>query len=139
MTFISEKLRRQTRDRAKSHCEYCQLHEGYSYFPHEIDHIYAEKHGGETVLGNLCLACADCNRHKGSNLCSLDPETSDITALYHPRHAIWGEHFHISRDSGIIMTLTATGRATAKVLRFNRPELVADRIRLIKLGRYNEV
>ena len=136
MTYIPEGLRQQIAEQAKARCEYCHLHENHAYFSHEIDHIYAEKHGGNTIAENLCLACADCNRHKGSNLCSLDPQTEIITALFHPRRDIWSEHFQLN-TSGFIEPLTASGRVTERVLRFNRLDLVTDRARLIALGGYN--
>lgn len=137
MTYIPEALRRQVASRAKSRCEYCRLHEDDAYYTHEIDHIYAEKHGGDTVETNLCLACADCNRHKGSDLCSLDPQTGYVVALFHPRRDQWRQHFRLI-ETGIIEPLTSNGRVTERVLRFNRVELVADRARLIALGGYDE-
>jgi hypothetical protein len=137
MTYIPAILRQQVEERAKACCEYCHLHEDHAYFTHEIDHIYAEKHGGDTIETNLCLACADCNRHKGSDLCSLDPQTGEIVALFHPRRDEWNEHFRLI-DTGIIEPLTAAGRVTERVLRFNQVELVADRARLIALGGYKE-
>jgi hypothetical protein len=135
MTYIPDKLREETIERAGLRCEYCRLHQDFAYYTHEIDHIYAEKHGGTTDVDNLCLACADYNRHKGSNLCSLDPETGAIVALYHPRKDKWEDHFHLN-DNGIVEPLTAEGRVTAKVLQFNRLELLVDRERLIKLRKY---
>lgn len=135
MTYIPEKIRRQVIENAGLRCEYCRLHQDYAYHSHEIDHIYAEKHGGTTELDNLCLSCADCNRHKGSNLCSLDPNTGAIVSLYHPQRGEWDEHFSLS-ENGVIEAQTAEGRVTAKVLKFNRFELVVDRQRLIKLGKY---
>jgi len=53
--------------------------------PHEVDHVIAEKHGGLTEPDNLALSCTLCNKHKGSDLTSIDPETGDIVPLYHPR------------------------------------------------------
>jgi len=137
MTYISEALRQQVAKRAMGRCEYCRLHERHVYFTHEIDHIYAEKHGGKTISSNLCLACIDCNRHKGSDLCSLDSETGNIITLFHPRNDQWHDHFRLN-VTGIIEPLTATGRVTERVLRFNRVDLVADRARLIALGSYEE-
>ncbi|WP_414621625.1 HNH endonuclease [Calothrix sp. CCY 0018] len=55
----------------------------------------AEKHGGLTEAENLALACTLCNKHKGSDLTSIDPETGDIVPLYHPRKDQWREHFKI--------------------------------------------
>ncbi len=101
MTYIPDKLREEVQTNAGWRCEYCLLHQDFAYYTHEIDHIYAEKHGGITIIDNLCLACADCNRHKGSNLCSLDPNTGEIVSLYHPRNMSWNDHFRMN-DNGVI-------------------------------------
>jgi hypothetical protein len=138
MTYIPEPLRQEVAVRAKRRCEYCRLHEDNSYYTHEIDHIYAEKHGGETAADNLCIACFYCNRHKGSDLCSLDPETRSVVALFHPRRDKWRDHFRLNDDTGIIEPLTAHGRVTERVLRFNQNDLVLDRVRLVALGEYQE-
>src|SRR5574340_672653 len=134
MTYISESLRRIIYERAGGRCEYCLIHDEDVYMPHEIDHIYAEKHGGETSEANLCLSCAICNRHKGSDLASLDPETGKVTPLYHPRLDRWEEHFQF--DGASIEGRTPIGRATVRLLRFNTPERLLDRQELIRLGRY---
>jgi HNH endonuclease len=136
MTYISESLRQQVEERANHRCEYCRLHEQDSYFTHEIDHIYAEKHGGKTIADNLCLACGFCNRHKGSDICSLDPQTGNIISLFHPRRDHWDQHFQLDSQTGIIIPLTAQGRATERVLRFNQLDLTTDRVKIISLGGY---
>lgn len=128
MTYISEILRREIASRASSRCEYCLYYEQHAYFRHEIDHIYAEKHGGATDADNLCLACYDCNRHKGSDLCSLDLETGEIVTLFHPRRDHWSEHFTFSE--GLILGLTSRGRVTVRLLRFNADQRVSERIKL---------
>ncbi len=135
MTYIPEPLRRQVIDRASQRCEYCHLHQDNSFFTHEIDHIYAEKHAGETVADNLCLACGDCNRHKGSDLCSVDPLSGVVTTLFHPRRDQWNDHFTLN-PNGIIESRTATGRVTERVLRFNDSELVDERAALIAHGNF---
>jgi hypothetical protein len=33
------------------------LAEEHAFFSYELDHIIAEKHGGETIAQNLALAC----------------------------------------------------------------------------------
>ena len=43
-----------------------------AFFPHEVDHVVAEKHGGTTVETNLAFTCWRCNRHKGTDLASID-------------------------------------------------------------------
>lgn len=78
MTYIPKDLRRQVQARAKGNCEYCLLNEQYSLKRHEVDHVRAEKHGGATILNNLCLSCFDCNRQKGSDLSSVDPLTDEV-------------------------------------------------------------
>jgi 5-methylcytosine-specific restriction endonuclease McrA len=93
MTYIRESLRRLVFQRANGRCEYCLLHEDDAYMPHEVDHIYAEKHGGETSEANLCLSCAECNRYKGSDLASIDPQTGEVVQLIHPRRDNWSDHF----------------------------------------------
>lgn len=133
-TYISEALRREVSTRADGRCEYCRVHETDRLFGHEIDHIYAEKHGGQTQADNLCLACSECNRYKGSDLCSLDSVTGEIVALYHPRRDRWADHFRV--NNGLIQALTPPGRVTARLLHFNDADIVDRRRLLIAIGRY---
>lgn len=122
---ISAALRRQVRERARERCEYCLLAETQAFFPHEPDHIISKKHGGKTVLGNLALACFDCNRFKGSDIGSVDPVSGVLTPIFNPRTQNWSEHFQ-SLD-GRIISLTATGRATTRLLRFNLSQRIEVR------------
>ena len=57
MTYIPMTLRRQVIERAENRCEYCLLPADVAFFPHEVDHVVAEKHGGATNIDNLALAC----------------------------------------------------------------------------------
>lgn len=107
---VSAALRREVRERAREHCEYCLLAESQAFFPHEPDHLIALKHGGETSSANLVLACFDCNHFKGSDIASLDPQTGELVALFNPRTQKWSEHFQLNGCR--IVGLTATGRAT---------------------------
>lgn len=134
MTYIPEQLRRLVEERAVNRCEYCRMHIEDSYPTHEVDHIYAEKHGGETSESNLCLSCYDCNRFKGSDLCSLDPLTGDIVALFHLRRDQWAAHFQLT--DGEIQPISSNGRVTVKLLRLNEGHRINTRFRLTKLGRY---
>lgn len=99
-----------------------------SFFPHEVDHVIAQKHGGDTTADNLALACFECNRYKGSDIASLDPETDKLTLLFNPRQDNWTEHFRY--ENGQIIPLTSIGRTTVKLLRFNEPSRVIERITL---------
>jgi 5-methylcytosine-specific restriction endonuclease McrA len=96
MSHIPDPLRKQLYERARGCCEYCLIDDQYSHLPHELDHIIPEKHRGETRENNLCLACFDCNRHKGSDFASLDPETKQIVRLFNPRADKWPEHFKLN-------------------------------------------
>ena len=115
---MTEAVRHIVRQRAKHRCEYCQLHQDDSPLAAlHIEHIRPIKHGGTDALENLCLACIDCNLHKGTNLTGIDPETDEITPLFHPRRDNWDEHFIWN---GIrIAGRTAVGRATIRVLYLN--------------------
>src|SRR5258708_25643650 len=135
MTYVSIALRQKVRALAEDECEYWGLQERYAVKAHEVDHVRAEKHGGMTVLENLCLSCFDCNRHKGSDLSSVDPVTDEVVPLFHPRRDLWDDHFRLA-DSGYIEGITAKGRVTAKLLDFNNPERVGIRVTLMGLGRY---
>jgi hypothetical protein len=57
LTYVPAELRRLVRDRANACCEFCLIPEAFSFAPHEIDHVTAEKHGGATNEANLALAC----------------------------------------------------------------------------------
>jgi len=111
-TPIPSVLRLAVAERAQSACEYCRLPERLGFTQYEVDHVIAEQHGGKTVPDNLAYACLICNRHKGPNLSSIDPQTGEPTWLYNPRTQRWHEHFQLNHD-GAINGVTAAGRATA--------------------------
>lgn len=131
-TYISAALRQQVYARAEGCCEYCLIPNIATFSAHEIDHIIAEKHGGLTEAENLALSCTLCNKHKGSDLASIDPETGDISTLYHPRQDLWHEHFQI-KDAEFI-ALTAKGRVTIRLLQLNRRDRIEERQLLLQAG-----
>lgn len=131
-SYIPVALRRLVHDRAKGCCEYCFVSELASFASHEFDHIIAEKHGGLTQEDNLALSCTPCNKHKGTDLASIDPETGEITPLYHPRRDRWSEHFSMSGAEFI--PLTAVGRVTIRLLQLNRGDRVEERQLFIEAG-----
>ncbi|MEG3436773.1 HNH endonuclease signature motif containing protein [Pannus brasiliensis CCIBt3594] len=134
MTFIPTELRQFVITRANGYCEYCLLHQIFSIYNHEIDHIIAVKHGGKTIESNLALACLSCNRHKGSDFATLDLDTGDVIRLFHPRQQRWSEHFVLNYAT--IEGVTRTGQATARLLQFNTRKRLLDRQRLIASGNY---
>lgn len=118
--------------RAGFQCEYCLLPAGLAFFPHEVDHVVAEKHGGKTTEANLAFACWRCNRHKGSDLGSFDPETGRFSLLFNPRNHLWIAHFVFQDDR--IVGLTRQGRTTVSLLRLNSNERLTERRRIQNKG-----
>ena len=131
---VPEALRLRVWQRAQGRCEYCLIHEEEFLFPHQIDHIRAVQHGGLTLAENLALACGDCNRPKGPNLSSVDPDSNEPVWLFNPRRDQWTEHF--AMDGAFIGGLTPVGRATVFLLRFNSEDRIRLRRRLRGEGRF---
>ncbi len=137
MTYLSATLRQLVSQRAAGACEYCRIHQTFSMYSHEIDHVIALKHGGESTDDNLVLACLPCNRHKGSDLTSIDPFTGVVTLLFNPRTQIWLEHFQL--EGGLIAGITAIGRTTIFLLQMNEPSRLQLRQALVTQGLYPDL
>ena len=127
-------LRQFVSERAQERCEYCLLHQDASICIHEVDHIIARKHGGQTSAENLALACLPCNRHKGSDLATFDPISNEIVPLFNPRSQIWADHFMLG--GAHIIGMTPTGRATVFLLKLNTSTRLLDRQVLIAQDQY---
>jgi hypothetical protein len=114
------------RERAGHRCEYCRLRQDDSPLAAlHVEHIIPKFHGGSDDLDNLALACIDCNLHKGPNLTGFEPETGQVTPLFHPRLHSWEEHFEWH---GIYLAgRTAIGRTTIRVLHINSEDQLALR------------
>lgn len=133
-SHIPAALRRVVRARASERCEYCRLAEEDAFFPHEPDHVVALKHGGATDEANLALACIECNRHKGTDLASIDPDSGAIVALFNPRSDVWDDHFQAL--GGRVAPRSSVGRVTVALLRLNAPARVEVRVELAAQGRW---
>jgi hypothetical protein len=131
---INEELRAEIAQRAGQRCEYCLIHQDDSGFPHEVDHIVSRKHGGSSTFDNLPHACVICNRYKGSDVASIEPETGELIRLFDPRRDRWADHFQL--DGALIEPVTRIGSATVRLLRLNAPERILERHLLQSLGRY---
>jgi hypothetical protein len=134
MTYVPAELRTLVIFRAQESCEYCLVHADYAVLVHEIDHVIAEKHGGATETDNLAYACAQCNRFKGSDIATFDPQTGQIVPLFNPRTQSWHDHFR--HDGAVIIALSPQGRATERLLQLNQIDRVLLRRELISAGRY---
>ena len=120
------------RQRAGERCEYCRLPQRHSALRFHIDHIVASQHRGSDDLENLALACPECNRHKGTNLSGIDPDTGKVTHLFHPRNDEWKHHF--TNDGARIIGQTAEGRTTVWLLEMNTGDRFVWREILLSLG-----
>lgn len=127
-------LQQAVRDRARHRCEYCRFPAGFAELPFHQDHVIAQQHGGETTFGNLAFACCHCNRFKGPNLSSVDPVSTQVVSLFHPRRDKWEDHF--AWNGPMLVGKTASGRATIWALRLNRSDAVAVRRLLMQEGVY---
>ena len=131
---IPDVLRQAVAERAGSRCEYCLLPESAALHRHEADHIIPRQHGGRTDEGNLALACMRCNRRKGPNVGSFDPQTGRLVRLFNPRTDSWEDHFHL--EGATVRPLTPEARVTVKVLRLNDGDRVLERQRLLAARPY---
>jgi HNH endonuclease len=130
--YVPVPLRRLVRARSGERCEYCLTPEQFTLASHWVDHIVAEKHGGQTAEGNLALSCVLCNQHKGTDLTSIDPQTGQITPLFNPRRDQWAAHFRLV--GAHVEPLTPTGRVTVRLLQLNHPDRIEERQLLLRLG-----
>ena len=131
---IPSALRQLVFERAQGRCEYCLVHEDDRPESHQVDHVIALKHGGQTSSENLALACAICNNNKGSDLATIDQTSGELIPLFNPRKQIWRDHFGFS--GARIVGVTAIGEATIRLLRVNDPDRVSLRQVLIEAGFY---
>lgn len=132
--YIPTALRQFVAERAEYRCEYCLIRESEVLLPHEPDHIIANQHGGETSSENLALACMHCNRQKGANIASIDPESGQLTPLFNPRTQIWVDNFVL--EGAHIQPLTSIGRVTVSLLKLNHPDRLRVRRALIEVEAY---
>lgn len=132
MTAIPEHLVELVWRRANDCCEYCRLPQRCSSIQLQIDQIIAEQHGGETIAGNLALACFADNHHKGPNIAGIDPKTGRRSWLFNPRRQKWERHFRWAGP--VLVGRTPVGRATISVLKMNAPHRIAQRAALISEG-----
>jgi len=132
--LITYSLRQYVIERAARCCEFCLISQDDVPQQHEIDHLLARKHGGQSVAENLALTCFPCNRYKGADITAIDPDTQNIVPLFNPRVQVWSDHFALVGAK--IVGRTPIGRATVALLRFNLPVRVDHRRLLIQKGRY---
>lgn len=131
---MDHELKLAVRQRAGERCEYCHLPAVFFEAPAQTDHIIPQKHGGETISENLAFSCFFCNSYKGPNLSGIDPESREITRLFHPRRDAWSEHF--AWNGAVLVGRTGVGRTTIAVLNINHPFHRALRQSLMEEGSF---
>ena len=92
--------------------------------------------GGGHGLENLAFCCQGCNNRKYNKVSGKDPVTGELVGLYDPRRQRWDDHFRWTADCLRMEGLTATGRATIRVLQLNRDCLVNFRRILVAAGEH---
>ncbi len=120
--------------RADYHCEYCRAPEAIFNFSFEVEHIVPVSRHGTDEESNLALACRSCNVRKATHTSGVDPESEQMTQLFHPREDIWEEHFAVDGETNEIRGLTPHGRATVARLDMNSPTQCAARRQWRRLG-----
>jgi HNH endonuclease len=129
---MAHALEQQVRERANDCCEYCHSPQACYSERFQVDHIIARQHRGSDSFENLGLSCLECNRRKGPNIASIDPDSEQLVPLFHPRKDSWSDHF--SWQGAKLIGLTAIGRATLSLLEINRGPRVLVRQALIEEG-----
>lgn len=132
-SYVVAELRRFVVTRAQRLCEYCLIHEEDANYGCQVDHVIAEKHGGLTVAENLSLACAFCNRAKGSDIGFLSADGAFVR-FFNPRSDLWSDHFAL--HGAVIVPRTAIGEVTVRILEVNVIDRILEREVLQQAGRY---
>jgi hypothetical protein len=106
-------------------------------FTFEVEHVVPTSRGGADDVSNLGLACRACNVRKANAVSATDPETgAEDVPLFNPRADRWGDHFEFDPESGAVIGLTATGRATVAQLDLNHPLQLGARLLWVRLRLY---
>lgn len=119
---ISKETRQIVRSRANFACEYCSVSEIDAGSELTLDHFHPPSKGGDDSLENLVYCCQRCNGYKSDYF----PATSRQPSIWNPRHSPASRHF-IQLDDGYLKGLTKEGEFTIRLLRLNRPQLIAMR------------
>lgn len=133
---IPQKIRNEVRERAKGYCEYCRYPDDFANQFYTVEHIHPLSKNGTDDLENLAYACQCCNGHKYNKTEGPDPVNGKMVPLFHPRNHKWEAHFCWSDDFLRIEGLSATGRASIKLLDLNRSSLLRLRKVLYAFGEH---
>ncbi|RIK74294.1 MAG: HNH endonuclease [Planctomycetota bacterium] len=113
------------RARAGDRCEYCRMHQWLQGATLHVEHVVPHTRGGDDCLDNLAWACPGCNLRKSNRIEAIDPQSLQVSPLFHPRNHDWREHFFW--DGLELRGLSGVGRATITALDLNHPRRIAIR------------
>ena len=113
------------RERYGRRCGYCGVSEVDCGGPLTVDHHLPVATAGNDSEDNLVYACFRCNSYKGDY---WQPAEETLRVL-HPSRDDTTLHYHYQEATGRLEPLTETGGFHITLLRLNRPELVAHRLR----------
>lgn len=126
---MSHPLFEVVRERYGRACGYCGVSEVTVGGELTIDHYQPRAAGGGEDLDNLVYACARCNLYK-SNFWPTDLDRARGHRLLHPLLDDVAQHLAEDLETGHLRGLTPTGVFHIRLLRLNRPQLVAHRVAL---------
>lgn len=133
--YIPVAVDRRVREAARHRCGYCLSPQHFVMARLEIEHIIPVRLGGPSTEENLWLSCPLCNKAKADRIEGPDPETGEVTRLFHPRSQCWHDHFAWSADGLRIIGLTPTGRATVALLHLDSdPDAIVVRGYWVQAG-----
>ncbi len=121
---LPEGTRGLVRRRAGYRCEFCGVHENDAGGELTLDHYRPRSCGGSDSLDNLIYACSRCNLYKHDYW----PVSEGAPRIWNPRREEFATHFATCKD-GSLKAKTPGGTFTLRLLRLNRPQLIAHRRR----------
>jgi hypothetical protein len=121
---LPEGIREQVRLRAGFACEFCGVTETDAGGMLTVDHFQPSTQGGDNTPENLLYCCSRCNLYKADYWPAGPTEPS----LWHPQKTPFSAHF-FELENGTLHPITGVGAFTLQRLRFNRPPLIAHRLR----------
>jgi len=108
-------------------CGYCGVTEMDTGGLLTVDHFKPRSLGGDDSENNLVYACIKCNQYKWRYWPSAEQSSRQYRIL-HPLLDDVGEHLIQNRQTGILESLSETGRFHIALLRLNRPQLIKHRL-----------
>ncbi len=108
-------------------CGYCEVHESEVGSELTLDHYQPRSADGTDEVDNLVYARVKCNQYKGEYWPTTAEKNAGLYVLHPRRHSVT-THLRQNEASAELESLTNTGAFHVRLLRLNRPPLVAHRL-----------